>query len=168
MSDQPTSLPETDDAGYRVLARKYRPTNFEDLIGQGPMVKTLSNAFKTGRIAQAYMLTGVRGVGKTTTAINLGTALAAIKQKVVIIDLDPQGNASTGLGVPPSARSITAFDLLVGDESMKSAITPTVVPGLSILHERTVMVMLCSDCSRFSTNCHPSFATSWCCSTSAN
>ena len=75
MSDQPTSLPETDDAGYRVLARKYRPTNFEDLIGQGPMVKTLSNAFKTGRIAQAYMLTGVRGVGKTTTARILARAL---------------------------------------------------------------------------------------------
>ena len=73
------------------------------------------------------------GVGKTTTAINLGTALAAIKQKVVIIDLDPQGNASTGLGVPPAERSVTAFDLLVGEESMHSAITPTVVPGLSII-----------------------------------
>ena len=60
---------------YRVLARKYRPHNFDDLIGQGPMVQTLSNAFKTGRIAQAYMLTGVRGVGKTTTARILARAL---------------------------------------------------------------------------------------------
>ena len=60
---------------YRVLARKYRPHSFDDLIGQGPMVQTLSNAFKTGRIAQAYMLTGVRGVGKTTTARILARAL---------------------------------------------------------------------------------------------
>ena len=60
---------------YRVLARKYRPQNFDDLIGQEPMVQTLSNAFKTGRIAQAYMMTGVRGVGKTTTARILARAL---------------------------------------------------------------------------------------------
>ncbi len=62
-------------AGYRVLARKYRPTSFADLIGQEPMVRTLSNAFASGRIAQAYMLTGVRGVGKTTTARILARAL---------------------------------------------------------------------------------------------
>ncbi|WP_374545784.1 DNA polymerase III subunit gamma/tau, partial [Rhodoblastus sp.] len=59
---------------YRVLARKYRPTRFEDLIGQEPMVRTLSNAFDLGRIHQAYMLTGVRGVGKTTTARILARA----------------------------------------------------------------------------------------------
>ena len=66
---------ETSTQPYRVLARKYRPQNFNDLIGQEPMVQTLSNAFKTGRIAQAYMLTGVRGVGKTTTARILARAL---------------------------------------------------------------------------------------------
>ncbi len=60
---------------YRVLARKYRPRSFEDLIGQAPMVRTLRNAFSSGRIAQAYMLTGVRGVGKTTTARILARAL---------------------------------------------------------------------------------------------
>jgi DNA polymerase-3 subunit gamma/tau len=60
---------------YRVLARKYRPQSFVDLIGQEPMVRTLTNAFHTGRIAQAYMLTGVRGVGKTTTARILARAL---------------------------------------------------------------------------------------------
>ena len=60
---------------YRVLARKYRPQSFADLIGQEPMVRTLTNAFRTGRIAQAYMLTGVRGVGKTTTARILARAL---------------------------------------------------------------------------------------------
>jgi len=63
------------DKSYRVLARKYRPMDFGDLIGQEPMVRTLTNAFETGRIAQAYMLTGVRGVGKTTTARILARAL---------------------------------------------------------------------------------------------
>ena len=53
---------------YRVLARKYRPSSFEDLIGQDAVVRTVSNAFETGRIPQAWILTGVRGVGKTTTA----------------------------------------------------------------------------------------------------
>ncbi|MGE0005304.1 MAG: DNA polymerase III subunit gamma/tau [Parvibaculaceae bacterium] len=61
--------------GYRVLARKYRPRTFADLIGQEAVVRTLSNAFATGRIAQAYMLTGVRGVGKTTTARLIARAL---------------------------------------------------------------------------------------------
>jgi DNA polymerase-3 subunit gamma/tau len=65
----------TADSAYRVLARKYRPQNFADLIGQEPMVRTLTNAFETGRIAQAWMLTGVRGVGKTTTARILARAL---------------------------------------------------------------------------------------------
>ncbi|KFB11339.1 DNA polymerase III subunit gamma/tau [Nitratireductor basaltis] len=62
-------------AAYRVLARKYRPQDFSTLIGQEPMVRTLTNAFSTGRIAQAWMLTGVRGVGKTTTARILARAL---------------------------------------------------------------------------------------------
>jgi len=64
-----------EGSGYRVLARKYRPRSFADLIGQEPMVRTLTNAFHQGRIAQAYMLTGVRGVGKTTTARILARAL---------------------------------------------------------------------------------------------
>ncbi len=70
------SSPATSSSGaYRVLARKYRPRDFSDLIGQEPMVRTLTNAFKAGRIAQAWMLTGVRGVGKTTTARILARAL---------------------------------------------------------------------------------------------
>ncbi|KMO14926.1 DNA polymerase III subunit gamma/tau, partial [Methylobacterium platani] len=60
---------------YRVLARKYRPKDFDDLIGQGAMVRTLANAFEAGRIPQAWMLTGVRGVGKTTTARILARGL---------------------------------------------------------------------------------------------
>ena len=63
MADNPANLP-----GYRVLARKYRPSTFDDLIGQEAMVRTLANAFASNRIHQAYLLTGVRGVGKTTTA----------------------------------------------------------------------------------------------------
>ncbi len=62
-------------AGYRVLARKYRPKDFSDLIGQEALVRTLTNAFTTGRIAQGYMLTGVRGIGKTTTARLIARAL---------------------------------------------------------------------------------------------
>ncbi|MBZ9769650.1 DNA polymerase III subunit gamma/tau [Mesorhizobium sp. CA6] len=71
----PQSLETGKAAAYRVLARKYRPSNFSELIGQEPMVRTLTNAFATGRIAQAWMLTGVRGVGKTTTARILARAL---------------------------------------------------------------------------------------------
>ncbi|WP_330168659.1 DNA polymerase III subunit gamma/tau [Bartonella grahamii] len=63
------------ETAYRVLARKYRPQNFSDLIGQEAMVRTLTNAFEKGRIAQAWMLTGIRGVGKTTTARILARAL---------------------------------------------------------------------------------------------
>jgi DNA polymerase III subunit gamma/tau len=71
-----TDAPETMAApAYRVLARKYRPKNFADLIGQEAMVRTLTNAIATSRIAQAYMLTGVRGIGKTTTARLIARAL---------------------------------------------------------------------------------------------
>ena len=78
MSETGTNMPQTKEqgTGYRVLARKYRPKDFSDLmVGQEPMVRTLTNAFESGRIAQAYMLTGVRGVGKTTTARILARAL---------------------------------------------------------------------------------------------
>ncbi len=67
--------PDAPAAGYRVLARKYRPASFADLVGQDAMVRTISNAFETGRIPQAWILTGVRGVGKTTTARILARAL---------------------------------------------------------------------------------------------
>ena len=73
--DKMAAKPAETPAAYRVLARKYRPRSFDDLIGQEPMVRTLTNAFETGRIAQAWMLTGVRGVGKTTTARILARAL---------------------------------------------------------------------------------------------
>jgi DNA polymerase-3 subunit gamma/tau len=76
MSDADRSERSVPGVGsYRVLARKYRPATFDDLIGQDAMVRTVSNAFETGRIPQAWMLTGVRGVGKTTTARILARAL---------------------------------------------------------------------------------------------
>tara|TARA_R110000782_G_scaffold24913_2_gene64777 strand:- start:1626 stop:2492 length:867 start_codon:yes stop_codon:yes gene_type:complete len=73
------------------------------------------------------------GVGKTTTAINLGTALAAIGEKVLIVDMDPQGNASTGLGVPRETRRITIYDLIVDGRSVDEAAVETTVPGLHII-----------------------------------
>ena len=71
----PEGAPAAPAPSYRVLARKYRPATFDDLIGQDAMVRTISNAFETGRIPQAWILTGVRGVGKTTTARILARAL---------------------------------------------------------------------------------------------
>src|SRR5436305_4498387 len=72
------------------------------------------------------------GVGKTTTAINLGTALAAIGEQVLIVDLDPQGNASTGLGIDRKSRRFSTYDVLTGDATLRAAILPTAVPRLSI------------------------------------
>lgn len=72
------------------------------------------------------------GVGKTTTAINLATALAAIGERVLIVDLDPQGNASTGLGIDRKDRRLSTYDLLVGNNSIGEVAMPTVVPNLSI------------------------------------
>ncbi len=73
------------------------------------------------------------GVGKTTTAINLGTALAAIGQRVLIVDMDPQGNASTGLGVPRETRRVTIYDVIVDGRAVDDAAVATAVPGLHII-----------------------------------
>lgn len=82
------------DEGYQVLARKYRPRLFSDLIGQEAMVRTLTNAFETGRVAHAFMLTGVRGVGKTTTARLLARALNYTRDgsDAPSMNLDPPGD----------------------------------------------------------------------------
>ena len=72
------------------------------------------------------------GVGKTTTAINLGTALAAIGERVLIIDLDPQGNASTGLGIDRKSRIASTYDVLMGERTVAEVVTPTAVPRLMI------------------------------------
>ena len=73
------------------------------------------------------------GVGKTTTAINLGTGLAAVGEKVLIIDLDPQGNASTGLGIPRSAREVSTYEIVIDEAPLETAILETEIPNLSIV-----------------------------------
>ncbi len=72
------------------------------------------------------------GVGKTTTAINLGTALAAIGEEVLIVDLDPQGNASTGLGIDRRDRTISTYDIMLGEAGLAEAAVPTAVPRVSV------------------------------------
>ena len=85
------------------------------------------------------------GVGKTTTAINLGTALAAIGERVLIVDLDPQGNASTGLGIPAENRARTSYDVLASGISLVDAAQPTAVPGLDVVPANSDLVGLESD-----------------------
>ena len=72
------------------------------------------------------------GVGKTTTAVNMATALAAIGKQVLVIDLDPQGNASTGLGIDQSKRHCTSYDVLIGEASLGQAAVKTAIPRLSV------------------------------------
>ena len=73
------------------------------------------------------------GVGKTTTAINIATSMAAIKKSVLLIDLDPQGNASTGLGVDDKDRKIGSYEMLGEEKNIESSIKDTIIPGLEII-----------------------------------
>ena len=94
------------------------------------LVKTGPSIAPTPRVLAIANQKG--GVGKTTTAINLGTALAAIGETVLIVDLDPQGNASTGLGIERRDRRTSTYDVLAANRPMREAIVPTAVPRLHI------------------------------------
>lgn len=114
MFGDPAPAPKPEAAAnkgaYLVLARKYRPQRFEDMIGQEAMVQTLANAFASGRIAHAYMLTGVRGVGKTTTARLLARALNYQTDTINTpsVTLDPQGEHCTDIA---AGRHPDVFEL---------------------------------------------------------
>ena len=111
-----TDTPATDPADPQIVPFEKPPVKAEP----APRPRVLAIANQKG------------GVGKTTTAINLGTALAAIGEHVLIVDLDPQGNASTGLGIGRKARNVSTYDVLTGAKPMREAVLPTAVPQLFI------------------------------------
>ena len=111
-------MSETPHESYQVLARKYRPQTFEDMIGQEALVTTLTNAFKVGRVAHAFMLTGVRGIGKTTTARLLARALN--------YETDTLKEPSVNLGTPGihcgSIMASTHMDVLEMDAASRTGV----------------------------------------------
>jgi chromosome partitioning protein len=100
----------------------------------GPALTGPSPAAVPGRPARVLAVANQKGgVGKTTTAINLGTALAAIGEQVLIVDLDPQGNASTGLGIDRRSRRYSTYDILIGEAGLRDAVVETAVPRLHLV-----------------------------------
>ncbi len=86
------------------------------------------------RLPRTFVIANQKGgVGKTTTAINLGTALAAVGEPTLVIDIDPQGNASTGLGIGMADRKITIYDVLMGEAKLADTLLKTRIPGLTLV-----------------------------------
>jgi chromosome partitioning protein len=110
-------------------------TTLDQQAGQAPASEPQAKPTLTGDAPGPRVIAIANqkgGVGKTTTAINLGTALAAIGEHVLIVDLDPQGNASTGLGIERKARRTSTYDVLTNVAPMREAVLPTAVPQLYI------------------------------------
>jgi chromosome partitioning protein len=111
--------------------------------GSGPIHKMGAGVRPQRRDLRILAVSNQKGgVGKTTTAINLGTALAVVGERVLIVDLDPQGNASTGLGIGPDSRPLTTFDVLCGQASLLQASIQTLVPNLSVVPANADLVGL--------------------------
>src|SRR6201992_2633388 len=97
-------------------------------------LRTWSSMIQTSKKPRILVVANQKGgVGKTTTAINLGTALAAVGEPTLVIDIDPQGNASTGLGIHRQDRGTTVYEVLTGQAGLAEAIVPTRIPGLSLV-----------------------------------
>ena len=108
-------------------------TDPADLPAEAPEVIPLASRILNPQPPRVIAIANQKGgVGKTTTAINLGTALAAIGEHVLILDLDPQGNASTGLGIDRRSRRHSTYDVLIGEAALRDAVLATAVPRLSI------------------------------------
>ncbi len=106
----------------------------------------MNGAFSAGQGPRVLAIANQKGgVGKTTTAINLGTALAAVGEQVLVIDLDPQGNASTGLGVAAETRGLSSYDIISGKAAIKDVAVRTAIPGLSIVPANSDLVGLESE-----------------------
>lgn len=106
----------------------------------------MTGANITGRRPRVLAIANQKGgVGKTTTAINLSTALVAVGERVLVVDLDSQGNASTGLGIEPSSRGRTSYEVMVGQVSLADAALPTAVPGLDVVPANNDLIGLESD-----------------------
>jgi chromosome partitioning protein len=113
---EPSLSPQTSDATMQAAPE--------------PSARTGAGPARAPRVLAVANQKG--GVGKTTTAINLGTALAAIGDEVLVIDLDPQGNASTGLGIDRRSRQRSTYDVLIGEATLREAIVATAVPRLHL------------------------------------
>ena len=121
---------------YQVIARKFRPQVFEDVVGQKPIVQTLQNAIQMDRVGHAYLFSGPRGVGKTTTAINLAAGLAQKGFSTLLVDLDPQGNATLSY-LDPEQLNLSVYEALVEDSrTLKDAVHKTNIKMLDIVPAR--------------------------------